>query len=42
VEASKRLEEWLSFEKKGENDDRTILVLHRNPSLVDRSKISVN
>jgi serine/threonine protein phosphatase PrpC len=30
-EADKRLMQWLSFEKKGENDDRTILILHRDP-----------
>ena len=24
-----QLEKWLAFEKKGENDDRTILILHR-------------
>lgn len=28
-DASAQLESWLAFEKKGENDDRTILVLHR-------------
>lgn len=26
------LEEWLKFEKRGENDDRTILLLHRDPA----------
>lgn len=31
-EAKARLATWLDFEKKGENDDRTILILHRSPS----------
>jgi serine/threonine protein phosphatase PrpC len=29
--AEERLRRWLSFEKKGENDDRTIVILHRDP-----------
>lgn len=33
------LGQWLSFEKKGENDDRTILVLHRDSISVDPAKI---
>jgi serine/threonine protein phosphatase PrpC len=37
--APQLLETWLSFEKQGENDDRTILLLHREPVTVDRSKI---
>jgi hypothetical protein len=28
---SDALEDWLAFEKKGENDDRTIVLLHRDP-----------
>ena len=31
-DAKARLASWLDFEKKGENDDRTILILHRSPS----------
>lgn len=31
-DAKARLAAWLDFEKKGENDDRTILILHRSPS----------
>ena len=31
-DAAARLATWLQFEKKGENDDRTVLVLHRLPS----------
>ncbi len=27
------LEKWLSFQKRGENDDRTILVMYREPVL---------
>jgi PAS domain S-box-containing protein len=27
------LQAWLDFEKRGENDDRTVLVLHRQPSV---------
>ena len=37
--AAELLDQWLSFEKKGENDDRTILVLHRDPISVDPSNI---
>jgi len=32
--ARKRLAMWLKFEKKGENDDRTIIILHRSPSAI--------
>lgn len=32
--AAGALAEWLEFEKRGENDDRTILVMHRHPSTV--------
>lgn len=28
------LAHWLEFEKRGENDDRTIMVMHRHPSTV--------
>ncbi len=31
-DAADRLGTWLQFEKKGENDDRTVVVLHRLPS----------
>ena len=31
-DAAARLATWLQFEKKGENDDRTVVVLHRLPS----------
>ena len=31
VSARERLAQWLAFEKKGENDDRTILIVHRDP-----------
>jgi hypothetical protein len=31
-QAREKLAAWLGFEKKGENDDRTILILHRLPS----------
>ena len=27
------LQAWLDFEKRGENDDRTVLVLHRQQSV---------
>ncbi|MBE7212235.1 MAG: hypothetical protein INR65_14530, partial [Gluconacetobacter diazotrophicus] len=29
--ATGRLARWLAFEKKGENDDRTVLLIHREP-----------
>jgi hypothetical protein len=29
--ACERLAEWLGFEKKGENDDRTIAIIYRDP-----------
>ena len=29
--ACQRIQEWLAFEKRGENDDRTIAILHRFP-----------
>lgn len=32
--AAPALAQWLEFEKRGENDDRTILVMHRHPSTV--------
>ncbi len=32
--AAGALAHWLEFEKRGENDDRTILVMHRHPSTV--------
>lgn len=36
--AAANLEKWLGFEKKGENDDRTIVVLHRiSPSATMKS-----
>jgi hypothetical protein len=41
AKAKEHLGKWLSFVKKGENDDRTILVLHRNPSSFNGSKIVV-
>jgi hypothetical protein len=28
---TKRIRNWLKFDKRGENDDRTILILHRDP-----------
>ena len=31
-DAKSLLAEWLDFEKKGENDDRTIVILHRSPT----------
>ena len=34
ADGGEQLERWLEFEKKGENDDRTILILHRAPSLI--------
>ena len=37
TEAGERLATWLSFEKKGENDDRTMVVLHRSAAMLDRS-----
>jgi len=32
--AAPALAQWLEFEKRGENDDRTILVMHRHPATV--------
>jgi hypothetical protein len=28
------LAQWLEFEKRGENDDRTVAVLHRLPQTI--------
>jgi serine/threonine protein phosphatase PrpC len=30
--AKKRIHNWMKFEKRGENDDRTVLILHREPT----------
>lgn len=36
--AEKALGQWLAFEKRGENDDRTILILHRDPFVLTPSE----
>jgi hypothetical protein len=30
--ACQRLARWLAFEKKGENDDRTVMLIQREPA----------
>ena len=40
--AQETLGRWLAFDKRGENDDRTILILHRDPFVVAPSTIQTN
>lgn len=35
IDAEKGLQTWIDFEKRGENDDRTLLACYRDPSKVD-------